>query len=35
MDKPDRRIEKTRTAIYQALSDLLHEKSMPILPFKK
>jgi len=26
MDKPDRRIEKTRTAIYQALSDLLQEK---------
>ena len=26
MDKTDRRIEKTRTAIYQALSDLLREK---------
>ena len=26
MDKSDRRIGKTRTAIYQALNDLLHEK---------
>lgn len=26
MDKPDRRIGKTKTAIYQALSDLLREK---------
>lgn len=29
MDKPDRRIEKTRTAIYQALNDLLQEKKYP------
>jgi AcrR family transcriptional regulator len=26
MDKPDRRIEKTKTAIYHALIDLLHKK---------